>query len=121
MGNPRRISPMPPDAVAYPETTAEVSDILRICAAQAIAVIGWGIGTALEGHALAPKGGLGADFARMAARAVRLGGTVSGEHGIALGRRKYMQAEHGAAWEVRGALKAALDPAGILNPGKLLP
>jgi len=59
--------------------------------------------------------------ARMAARALRLGGTVSGEHGIGLGKRKYMQAEHGAAWEVMGALKAALDPAGILNPGKLLP
>lgn len=56
----------------------------------------------------------------MAERALRLGGTVSGEHGIGLGKRKYMQAEHGAAWDVMGTLKTALDPLNILNPGKLL-
>lgn len=53
-------------------------------------------------------------------RALRLGGTVSGEHGIGMGKLCYMEAEHGAAWDVMGALKAALDPLGILNPGKLL-
>ena len=58
---------------------------------------------------------------RMAERALRLGGTITGEHGIGLGKRGYMQAEHGAAWGVMGALKRALDPKGILNPGKLLP
>ena len=59
--------------------------------------------------------------ARMSARALRLGGTVSGEHGIGLGKLDYMQAEHGAGWAVMGALKRALDPRGILNPGKLVP
>ncbi len=59
--------------------------------------------------------------ARMAERALRLGGTVTGEHGIGLGKLGYMQAEHGEAWAVMGALKRALDPAGILNPGKLVP
>jgi D-lactate dehydrogenase (cytochrome) len=53
-------------------------------------------------------------------RALRLGGTVSGEHGIGMGKLGYMEAEHGAAWDVMGALKTALDPLGILNPGKLL-
>lgn len=57
---------------------------------------------------------------RMAERALRLGGTVSGEHGVGLGKRKYMEAEHGAAWAVMGAIKQTLDPRGILNPGKLL-
>lgn len=57
----------------------------------------------------------------MAQRALRLGGTVSGEHGIGMGKLAYMPAEHGAAWDVMGALKTALDPAGILNPGKLVP
>lgn len=53
--------------------------------------------------------------------ALRLGGTVSGEHGIGLGKVKYMQAEHGAALPFMRAIKAALDPHNILNPGKMLP
>jgi D-lactate dehydrogenase (cytochrome) len=59
--------------------------------------------------------------ARMAERALRLGGTVTGEHGVGMGKRAYMAAEHGAGWDVMGALKAALDPQGIMNPGKLVP
>ncbi|WP_149140820.1 FAD-binding oxidoreductase [Gemmobacter caeruleus] len=59
--------------------------------------------------------------ARMAERALRLGGTVTGEHGIGIGKLGYMQAEHGAGWAVMGALKRALDPQDILNPGKLVP
>ncbi|WP_412506889.1 FAD-binding oxidoreductase [Roseovarius sp. SYSU LYC5161] len=57
---------------------------------------------------------------RMAERALRLGGTVTGEHGIGMGKQGYMAAEHGAGWEVMGTLKQALDPQGLLNPGKLL-
>lgn len=57
---------------------------------------------------------------RMAERALRLGGTVTGEHGIGMGKLGYMAAEHGAGWEVMGTLKQALDPQGLLNPGKLL-
>ncbi|MBK5928406.1 FAD-binding oxidoreductase [Rhodobaculum claviforme] len=56
----------------------------------------------------------------MSERALRLGGTVTGEHGIGIGKRAYMAAEHGAGWDVMGALKVALDPAGLLNPGKLV-
>ena len=59
--------------------------------------------------------------ARMAERALRLGGTVSGEHGIGIGKLGYMEAEHGPGWQVMGALKAALDPDGLMNPGKLVP
>ena len=59
--------------------------------------------------------------ARMAERALRLGGTITGEHGVGLGKRPYMQAEHGEAWAVMGAIKHALDPAGLMNPGKLVP
>ncbi|PYE82513.1 FAD-binding oxidoreductase [Pseudoroseicyclus aestuarii] len=57
---------------------------------------------------------------RMADRALRLGGTVTGEHGVGLGKLGYMEAELGEGWEVMGLLKQALDPKGILNPGKLL-
>ncbi|WP_055664304.1 FAD-binding oxidoreductase [Jannaschia seosinensis] len=56
---------MPPDAVAYPETTEEVADIVRICARHRVPVIGWGTGTALEGHGSAPRGGVTVDFRRM--------------------------------------------------------
>ena len=58
---------------------------------------------------------------RMAERALALGGTITGEHGIGMGKRDLMAAEHGAAWAVMGALKAALDPKSILNPGKIIP
>ena len=53
--------------------------------------------------------------------ALRLGGTVSGEHGIGLGKQKYMAQEHGPALTYMRAIKTAFDPNNILNPGKLLP
>lgn len=58
---------------------------------------------------------------RMAERSLRLGGTITGEHGVGLGKLDLMPAEHGAALAVMGTLKRALDPLGLLNPGKLLP
>ncbi len=67
------------------------------------------------------------EFARAAAinekmvlRSLALGGTASGEHGVGLGKRKYMETEHGEALSVMRAIKAALDPANIMNPGKIL-
>jgi len=58
---------------------------------------------------------------RMVDRALRLGGTITGEHGVGMGKLPYMAAEHGEGWAVMGAIKAALDPLGILNPGKIVP
>ncbi|SEA92933.1 FAD-binding oxidoreductase [Rubrimonas cliftonensis] len=58
---------------------------------------------------------------RIAERAIRLGGTCTGEHGVGLGKRRYMSAEHGEGWAVMGEIKRALDPLGLLNPGKLTP
>lgn len=55
----------------------------------------------------------------LATTALELGGTVTGEHGVGLGKRKYMRAEHGDAIDVMQTLKDALDPKGILNPGKM--
>ena len=55
-------------------------------------------------------------------KALELEGTASGEHGIGLGKRKYMVAEHGApAVEAMRTIKRALDPNNLLNPGKVLP
>lgn len=48
-------------------------------------------------------------------------GTITGEHGIGLAKRHLMYLEHGAAVEVMAAVKGALDPLDILNPGKVLP
>jgi D-lactate dehydrogenase (cytochrome) len=58
---------------------------------------------------------------RIAERAIRLGGTCTGEHGVGVGKLPYMQAEHGEGWAVMGQIKRALDPEGLLNPGKLTP
>ena len=56
---------MPPEAVAYPESTEEVAQIVKICSAQKVPVIGWGVGTSLEAQAQAPRGGVCVDFSRM--------------------------------------------------------
>ena len=51
--------------------------------------------------------------------ALEVGGSVTGEHGTGAVRAKYMRAEHGAAYDTMLAVKRALDPKGILNPGKI--
>ena len=58
---------------------------------------------------------------RLAERALAMDGTCTGEHGVGMGKMKYMQAEHGAGVEVMRKIKLALDPDGIFNPGKMLP
>lgn len=59
--------------------------------------------------------------AALAETALELGGTVTGEHGVGVGKAKYMRAEHGEGVDVMRAIKTALDPENILNPGKILP
>lgn len=51
--------------------------------------------------------------------AIEVGGTVTGEHGTGAVRARYMRAEHGDALDVMKRVKDALDPRGIMNPGKL--
>jgi D-lactate dehydrogenase (cytochrome) len=57
---------------------------------------------------------------RIAELALELGGTITGEHGVGLGKMPYMGAEHGDGWAVMAEIKRALDPGGIMNPGKVV-
>jgi len=52
-------------------------------------------------------------------KAIELGGTSTGEHGVGMGKSAYMEQEHGEALNVMRAIKSLLDPNGILNPGKI--
>ncbi|HZD11163.1 MAG TPA: FAD-binding oxidoreductase [Candidatus Binatia bacterium] len=54
-------------------------------------------------------------------KALALDGTATGEHGVGIGKARYMSQEHGAALDVMRSLKQLLDPAGIMNPGKIFP
>ncbi|MBF0169125.1 MAG: FAD-binding protein [Alphaproteobacteria bacterium] len=57
---------------------------------------------------------------RMVERALEMGGTCTGEHGIGLGKMQYLEREFGPAADVMRTLKRAIDPKNIMNPGKVV-
>jgi D-lactate dehydrogenase (cytochrome) len=61
-------------------------------------------------------------YDRIVRRAIELGGTSTGEHGIGVGKREYLELEHGTVGvEMMRRVKRAFDPNDILNPGKMFP
>ena len=57
---------------------------------------------------------------RLVHKALSYGGTCTGEHGVGIGKRKYLEAEYGSAFGLLKDLKKTLDPLNILNPGKVV-
>jgi D-lactate dehydrogenase (cytochrome) len=57
---------------------------------------------------------------RLIERALAMGGTCTGEHGVGYGKKKYLAAEHGAGLDVMRVIKHALDPDDRMNPGKIV-
>ncbi len=57
---------------------------------------------------------------RMVRRAIAAEGTCTGEHGIGSGKRLFLEEQAGPAVALMRTLKATIDPAGIMNPGKVV-
>jgi D-lactate dehydrogenase (cytochrome) len=76
-------------------------------------------------YVLDPESGREVDEARrlndrLVTRALAMGGTCSGEHGVGIGKMKYLDAEHGVSLDVMRAIKRTLDPENRMNPGKMI-
>ena len=82
----------PPDCVVFPTNSAEVAEVVRMCARHRVPVIAYGAGTSIEGHIMAVEGGVTVDLSRMN-RVIAVNGedlTASVEAGVT---RKQLNAE----------------------------
>lgn len=107
---------------AYPEMVGHITGAM-----EAQGVVGFLLGHAGDGnmHVMLPYADEETRQKGMAVndsvvrKALELGGTAAGEHGVGIGKQAYMREEHGPALDVMLTLKQTLDPNGILNPGKI--
>jgi D-lactate dehydrogenase (cytochrome) len=58
---------------------------------------------------------------RVVSKALAVDGTATGEHGVGIGKKIFMEAEHGNSLEWMRKIKSLFDPNGILNPDKIFP
>jgi D-lactate dehydrogenase (cytochrome) len=111
---------------AYPEIIAAIGDEMA-----ATGIMGYTFGHAGDGNVHFNIPGKKGDkkqwdqidqlVQRLVSKALALGGTATGEHGVGLGKKKYMTAEHGKSLNWMKQIKTLFDPNGILNPGKIFP
>ena len=111
---------------AYPEIIATIGEIMT-----AAGLLGYTFGHAGDGNVHLCIPGKKGDkkewdqidqvVKQLVSKALDLGGTATGEHGVGLGKKKYMPTEHGKSLEWMKRIKMLFDPNGILNPGKIFP
>jgi D-lactate dehydrogenase (cytochrome) len=79
------------------------------------------LGLAFDPKDEAAKAAVGRVNRAVVEHSLAVGGSCTGEHGVGVGKLPFVEAEHGRALEYMRRIKRALDPKGILNPGKMLP
>ena len=111
---------------ALPECIGRAKTLLRKCSVPASIMGHVGDGNfhvvfALDVTSESERAEVAAINDALVAQALSKDGTCTGEHGVGLGKQKYMQEEHGAALGLMRRIKSALDPDELMNPGKILP
>ncbi|MBJ2159743.1 FAD-binding oxidoreductase [Variovorax sp. IB41] len=102
--------PQPPDAVVFVQSTDEVAFVVRACARERVPVIGFGVGSSVEGHLLAVEGGVCVDFSQMnKVLAIRPGDlTATVEAGVTRGQLNAALLETGFFFSVDPGADASI-------------
>jgi D-lactate dehydrogenase (cytochrome) len=101
--------PHPPDAVVYPESTAEVAAVLAYANEQRVPVVPFGAGTSLEGHVIPVDGGISLDLTRLTRIEIHAGDlSASAQAGVTRSALNRRAGEHGLQFPVDPGADATL-------------